>query len=105
MSGNTVNTQTAKQDNRLSDEQKLIIAKAKIPVNIANAFRILFLIIAILMMIVICIGDVAWKDTSWYAHEAAVMYEVLIWDIVLMLIATFVKIGLVARYNKIVKKL
>ncbi len=105
MSGKSVNNHAVQKNNTLTDEQKMIIAKAKIPVNIANAFRILFLIIAILMMIVICIGDVAWKDTSWYAHEAAVMYEVLIWDIVLMLIATFVKIGLVARYNKIVKKL
>lgn len=104
MSG-TNGKSTDNQSGRLTDEQKVIIAKAKIPVNIANACRILFLIIAILMMIVICIGDVAWKDTDWYAHEAAVMYEVLIWDIVLMLVATFVKIGLVARYNKIVKNL
>ena len=101
----TTNNHTSSTNGRLTDEQKIIIAKAKIPVNIANAFRILFLVIAILMMIVICIGDVAWKDTDWYAHEAAVMYEVLIWDIVLMLMTTFVKIGLVARYNKIVKKL
>lgn len=104
MSG-TIKKNESRQDGRLTDEQKMIIAKAKVPVNIANAFRILFLVIAVLMMIVICIGDVAWKDTSWYAREAAVMYEVLIWDIVLMLVATFVKIGLVARYNKIVKKL
>lgn len=104
MSGTTSNN-TSGTNGRLTDEQKVIIAKAKIPVNVANAFRILFLIIAVLMMIVICIGDVAWKNTEWYAHEAAVMYEVLIWDIVLMLVATFVKIGLVARYNKIVKKL
>lgn len=105
MSGTTGKKNTDQQGGRLTDEQKMIIAKAKIPVNIANTFRILFLIIAILMMIVICIGDVALKDTEWYAHEAAVMYEVLIWDIVLMLVATFVKIGLVARYNRIVKKL
>lgn len=98
------NKSTDNREGRLTDEQKVIIAKAKIPVNIANAFRILFLIIAILMMIVICIGDAVWEDTTWYAHEAAVMYEVLIWDIVLMLLATFVKIALVARYNKIVKR-
>lgn len=105
MSEKTGNGNPGSQEHRLTDEQKMIIAKAKIPVNIANAFRILFLIIAILMMVVICVGDKFWADTSWYAHEASVMYKALIWDIILMLLATFVKIGMVARYNKIVRKL
>ena len=91
--------------NILTEEEKAIVAKAKKPVDVMNKIRLFFMFIAVVLLVFIYFGRKLWEGIAWFDHLVAVMYQFLLWDILLMLLATFIKFGLAVRYNKIVKKI
>lgn len=89
----------------MTDEEKEIIAKASVPMTIANGFRILFMMIALLLLLFIFFGNKFWEGVAWYDTFTQNAYSFLLWDILFMLLSTVVKIFFTARYNRIVKNL
>lgn len=88
---------------KLTKEQLELVAKAKKPVDIANKFRLAFLFIAVTVLVFLFFGNKLWEGITWYETLVQRLYGFLLWDILLMLIATFVKLFFITRYNKIVK--
>ena len=89
----------------MTDQEKEIVAKASVPMTIANGFRWLFLVIALLMVLFLFFGNKLWKGVAWYDAFTARAYVFLLWDIALMLLSNILRIVFTARYNKIVKNL
>ncbi|MCM1039255.1 MAG: hypothetical protein NC314_12445 [Roseburia sp.] len=89
----------------MTSEEKEIVAKASVPMTIANGFRWFFMIIALLLLLFIFFGGKIWGGASWYEAFTQNAYTFLFWDILLMFGATIVKIIFTARYNHIVKNL
>lgn len=89
----------------MTEQQKEIIAKASVPMSIANGFRWLFLTIALVLLLFIFFGNKIWTDRAWYAAFVEKTYVFLFWDVLLMFISTLAKIFFTARYNHIVRKL
>ena len=89
----------------MTEQEKDIVAKASVPMTVANVFRWIFLMIALLMVLFLFIGGKLWEDAAWYAVFIGKAYVFLLWDILLMLICNIVRIFFTARYNRIVKNL
>lgn len=89
----------------MTDEQKEIVARASIPMTIANGFRWFFLVVALLMVLVLFFGNKLWEGVAWYDAFVSRTYVFLMWDILLMLLSNIIRIAFTARYNGIVKKM
>ena len=89
----------------MTDGEKEIVAKASVPMTIANGFRLFFMIIALLLALFLFFANKIFQDTAWYGVFVQHAYVFLFWDIMLMFISTIAKVLLTARYNHIVKKL
>lgn len=89
----------------MTDQEKEIVAKASVPMTIANGFRWLFLAIALLLLLFLFFGNKLWEGAAWYDAFAGKAYNFLVWDILLMLLSSILRIIFAARYNKIVKNL
>lgn len=97
--------QTNKAEGALSEEQKVRLAKARRPMEIANSFRLFFLLIAVLFLLFVYFGGKIWTGQQWYDSSVQSIYNFLLWDVLLMLLSTFAKFFFVARYNRVVKRL
>ncbi|MCM1176045.1 MAG: hypothetical protein NC341_13500 [Blautia sp.] len=89
----------------MTEQQKEIVAKASVPMTVANGFRWLFMIIALFLLLFIFFGNKIWGEAAWYQAFVQNAYSFLLWDILLMLLSSIVKIAFTARYNHIVKNL
>ena len=89
----------------MTEQEKAIVAKASVPMTIANIFRWIFLSAALLMVLLLFFGNKLWQGTAWYDAFVGRAYSFLLWDILLMLISNIVRILFTARYNRIVKNL
>lgn len=89
----------------MTEQEKEIVAKASVPMTIANIFRWLFLMVALLLVLFMFFGNKLWQGTAWYDAFSVKAYAFLMWDVLLMLLSNIVRIIFAARYNKIVKNL
>ena len=89
----------------MTDQEKEIVAKASVPMTIANGFRILFMIIALLLLLFIFFGNKAWENVVWFESFKQNAYAFLLWDILLMFLSTILKIIFTVRYNHIIKRM
>lgn len=89
----------------MTDQEKEIVAKASVPMTIANGFRWLFLAIALLLLLFLFFGNKIWEGAAWYDAFVGKAYSFLVWDILLMLLCNILRIAFAARYNRIVKNL
>lgn len=89
----------------MTEQEKEIVAKASVPMTIANVFRWIFLMAALLIVIFLFFGNKLWEGVAWYTALSSKAYSVLLWDILLMLVSNVVRIIFTARYNRIVKNL
>ncbi|MCD7724365.1 MAG: hypothetical protein LUI12_02235 [Clostridiales bacterium] len=89
----------------MTEQEKEIVAKASVPMTIANGFRWLFLAAALLLVLFLFFGNKLWEGAVWYDAFVSKAYTFLLWDILLMLLSNVVRIIFTARYNRIVKKL
>lgn len=89
----------------MTEQEKEIVAKASVPMTIANIFRWIFLMAALFIVIFLFFGNKIWEGVEWYVALSGKAYSVLLWDILLMLLSNIVRIIFTARYNRIVKNL
>lgn len=89
----------------MTEQEKEIVAKASVPMTIANIFRWIFLTIALFIVLFLFAGNKLWAEAAWYTAFTGKAYSFLMWDILLMLISSIVRIFFAARYNRIVKNL
>ncbi len=89
----------------MTEQEKEIVAKASVPMTVANVFRWIFLVVALFSVLFLFFGGKLWQDEAWYQALQGRMYAFLMWDILLMLLANIIRIFFAARYNRIVKNL
>lgn len=89
----------------MTEQEKEIVAKASVPMSVANVFRWIFLMAALFIVLFLFFGNKLWEGAKWYQALSARAYSVLLWDILLMLLSNIVRIIFTARYNRIVKNL
>ena len=89
----------------MTDKEKEIVGRASVPMNIANALRLFFMTIALLLLLLIFFGGKFLGGVAWYETFVQHSYTFHFWDIMLMLICTIARIIFTARYNHIVKNL
>lgn len=89
----------------MTEQEKEIVAKASVPMTIANIFRWIFLVAALMLVLFLFFGNKLWQGAAWYNAFADRAYSFLFWDILLMLISNIIRIIFTARYNRIVKNL
>ena len=89
----------------MTEQEKEIVAKASVPMTIANIFRWILLVAALMLVLFLFFGNKLWQGAAWYNAFADRAYSFLFWDILLMLISNIIRIIFTARYNRIVKNL
>lgn len=89
----------------MTEQEKEIVARASVPMSIANGFRWLFMIIALLCLVFMFFGNKIWEEAAWYTEFSQRIYVFLVWDIALMLFCSVLRILFSIRYNRIVKNL
>ncbi|MGN0377334.1 MAG: hypothetical protein ACI4ED_06835 [Suilimivivens sp.] len=97
--------ETRQTESELTKEQREKVAKARRPMEIANSFRLFFLFIAVILLLFVYFGGKIWTGAAWYDNAVQSIYGFLLWDVLLMLLSTFIKFFFVARYNRVVKHL
>ncbi len=89
----------------MTEQEKEIIAKASVPMMVANGFRWLFMIVALMLLLVLFFANKIGDGAAWYVSFSGKAYVFLLWDIALMLLCSILRVIFTMRYNKIVKKL
>lgn len=89
----------------MTDREKEIVAKASMPMTIANGLRFFFMMIALFLLLFIFFGGKVWESAAWFEGFRQKAYSFLMWDILLMLLSSIAKIFFAARYNHIVKNM
>lgn len=79
--------------------------RARKKVDIANKWRLFFLVIALLVLLFIFWGDKFWGGAAWYEAAKEKAYLIALVDLLGMLVATFTKLIFAVQYNKKIKKL
>ena len=51
----------------MTEQEKEIVAKASVPMTVANVFRWIFLMAALLIVLVLFFGNKFWEGDAWYA--------------------------------------
>lgn len=73
-------------------------------IETANGFRLIFLFVGVLLLLFLYFGDKFFGGAAWFVTASGVAFRIAEWDIILMVIATFVKLFFTAKYNNLVKK-
>lgn len=73
-------------------------------IETANGFRLIFLFVGVLLLLFLYFGEKFFGGAAWFATASGVAFRIAEWDIILMVIATFVKLFFTAKYNNLVKK-
>ena len=73
-------------------------------IETATGFRLIFLFVGVLLLLFLYFGDKFFGGAAWFATASGVAFRIAEWDIILMVIATFVKLFFTAKYNNLVKK-
>ncbi len=89
----------------MTQQEKEIVAKASVPMTVANGLRWFFMIIALFLVLFLFFGNKLWEGAAWYEAFRGRAYGFLLWDIALMLLCSILRIVFIARYNRIVKNL
>lgn len=88
----------------VTNEKKEQLQNMMRKVETANGFRLIFLFVGVLILLFLYFGDKFWGDATWFASAGSIVFRIAEWDIILMVIATFVKLYFTAKYNQLVKK-
>lgn len=89
----------------MTEQEKEIVAKASVPMTVANIVRWIFLAIALFIVLFLFLGNKIWEGAEWYTAFTNRAYSFLLWDILFMLLSNILRIIFTARYNRIVKNL
>ena len=89
----------------MTQQEKEIVAKASVPMTVANGLRWFFMIIALLLVLFLFFGNKLWEGAAWYEAFMGRAYGFLLWDIALMLLCSILRLVFTARYHRIVKNL
>lgn len=72
-------------------------------INLVNGFRLAFLSVGVLLLLFIYFGQKFFETAEWFIAARAVAFRITEWDVIFLVIATFVKVALSVRYNHIVR--
>ena len=72
----------------MTQQEKEIVAKASVPMTVANGLRWFFMIIALLLVLFLFFGNKLWEGAAWYEAFMGRAYGFLLWDIALMLLCS-----------------
>lgn len=89
----------------MDEDKKQALSALKKKIDVANRFRLAFLFIALVLLVLIFWGNKFFDGQAWFEAFTKKSYSIVLWDLLFMLIATFTKFFLVVRYNHTVKKL
>ena len=89
----------------MTQQEKEIVAKASVPMTVANGLRWFFMIIALFLVLFLFFGNKLWEGAAWYEAFRGRAYGFLLWDIALMLLCSIMRIVFTDRYNRIVNNL
>lgn len=88
----------------VTNEKKEQLQDMMRKVETANGFRLIFLFIGVILLLFLYFGDKFWGEAAWFATAGGIAFRIAEWDIILMVIATFVKMFFTVKYNNLVKK-
>lgn len=78
--------------------------KAYRRVQIADRIRLACLLIALLLVLFVFYGNKAAAEAAWYISCRATVYSILSVVVLLMFVATLLKLFFAAAYNRILKE-
>lgn len=89
----------------MEEEKKQKLEKARKRMENINKVRLFFMFVAVVLLLFIFWGGKVWEDVQWFIDIRQKLYNFLLYDILLMLIATFAKLFSALRYNSMVRKM
>ncbi len=89
----------------LTPEQQEVLDKKKLPLQIADRLRLIFLFLALFVVLFLFFGMKFWGEAGWFVTAQVKLYNFLFWDVIFMLAAIVAKVIFTARYNRYVKSL
>ena len=94
-----------KEEKKETPDKEKKLEKAKKHMELINKWRMVFMFIAIVLLVLIFWGGKVWEEAQWFINIRQKLYNFLWYDIVLLVICTFAKLFSAMRYNNAVRKL
>lgn len=89
----------------MTEEEKGLLERIKKKMDLANRFRLAFLFIAVIILVLIFWGDKFFEGAAWFEAFTARSYMIASWDLIFMLVTTFLKLFFAMRYNRTLRKI
>lgn len=74
-------------------------------IELANKFRLAFLFIAVVILVLLYFANKFWETRGWYLSIRSHAIVFVGWDVLLMFISTFTKLYFTVKYNRAVKEI
>ena len=88
----------------ITNEQKEQLQSVMRKVETANGFRLIFLFVGLLLLLFLYFGNKMFADAAWFIRAGGIAFKIAEWDVVLIVITTFVKLYFSLKYNRLLKK-
>ncbi|MDD6203204.1 MAG: hypothetical protein PUB13_09765 [Lachnospiraceae bacterium] len=88
----------------MTDEKKERLQKIMNKITTANKFRLAFMYIAVVILVFWYFGEKLFKGVPWFVSFQSIALYITGWDVIFMVIATFLKLFFTVQYNKAVKE-
>ena len=88
-----------------TEEKQQLINDAKGKMNLANGFRLIFLFVGVVLLLCLYFGPKFFDGEAWFDSAKVIIFRIAEWDIIFLVIATFIKTYFTVKYNSVVKKI
>ncbi len=88
----------------MTDEKKVLLQKMKKRIDVCNKFRLAFLFFAVVVLVCIYFGNKFWENNAVFLSFRSNALLITGWDVIFMVISTFLKFFFTVQYNKVVKQ-
>lgn len=88
----------------MTEEKKEKLNKLMQKIRLVNAVRLMTLFIGVILLLFLYFGPRFFDGASWFMTAKVNVFHFMEWDVILLVIVTFVKVGFSIRYNSVLKK-
>ncbi len=89
----------------MTEEKKEKLQTIKHRIDVANKFRLAFLFIGVVFLVIMYFGNKFLEGYQAYLTFRRIALMITGWDLIFMLISTFTKLIFTIQYNKTVKQI
>ena len=87
----------------MTEEKKEKLDKVMGKIQLMNGIRLLTLFVGVVLLLFLYFGPKFFDGATWFMAAKVTVFRIAEWDIILLVIVTFIKTFFSVKYNRILK--